>query len=242
MTRRSVEAVDSTADQKSAFRVAGLLLLGVDWVFGYDFFISYSHADGKNYPRRLKERLEKAGFRAFFDQTDYVPGADLPVETRRQVRKSRSLVVIGRSAALSSPWVQREVDAVLAQGRRPIIVDVNGAVEAAPETASVARAAREKHWLRLLERIDTGDGEPSDRTIAELQRGFHHTRQEENGNTCSWAYLLSSRSRPRWHSRKHVPRFSRQSALTPNATGHNSRQSALTPNATGHNGANVLRL
>ena len=37
----------------------------VDWVFGYDFFISYSHRDGLGYPRRLKERLEQTGFKGF---------------------------------------------------------------------------------------------------------------------------------------------------------------------------------
>lgn len=28
-----------------------------DFVFGYDFFISYKHADGENYPGVLEDRL-----------------------------------------------------------------------------------------------------------------------------------------------------------------------------------------
>jgi tetratricopeptide (TPR) repeat protein len=51
-------------------------------------------------------------------------------------------------------------------------------VEAAPHDAVLATIARERHWLRLDETLDDSDGEPTDRAISELVRGFHHTRQE----------------------------------------------------------------
>jgi tetratricopeptide (TPR) repeat protein len=156
----------------------GVIGRAVDWVFGYDFFISYSHGDGLRLPRRLKERLEQAGFRVFLDQTEYVAGDDLRRETRRQVVKSRKIVVIGRPAALRSEWVRREVDVALAHGKIPVIVNLNGAVEAAPEEATLAAMARERHWLRLTETLPDPDGEPSERTVSELVRGFNHTRQE----------------------------------------------------------------
>src|SRR5262245_11779841 len=100
----------------------------VDWVFGYDFFISYSHRDGMGYPRRVKERLEQAGFHVFLDQTEYVPGTNLSRETGRQVRKSRSIVLVGRANALQSKWVKREVELGLAHGKDAVIIDINGAV------------------------------------------------------------------------------------------------------------------
>src|SRR5712691_8822287 len=156
----------------------GLIARAVDWVFGYDFFISYSHGDGMRLPRRIKERLEQAGFRVFLDQTEYVAGDDLRRETRRQVVKSRKIVVIGRPGALKSDWVRREVDVALAHGKIPVIVNLNGAVEAAPENAALATMARESHWLRLTETLADPDGEPSEQTISELVRGFNHTRQE----------------------------------------------------------------
>jgi hypothetical protein len=78
-------------------KAEGLIARVVDRVFGYDFFLSYSHGDGMRLPRRLKERLERAGFRVFLDQTEYVAGADLRRETRRQVLKSKKIVVIGRA-------------------------------------------------------------------------------------------------------------------------------------------------
>ena len=150
----------------------------VDGIFGYDFFLSYSHGDGMMLPRRLKERLEQAGFHVFLDQTEYVAGLDLRRETRRQVVKSRKIVVIARARALRSEWVAREVEVALAHGKVPVIVSVNGAVETAPEDAALATMARERHWLRLIENLPDSDGEPSERIVSELVRGFNHTRQE----------------------------------------------------------------
>ncbi|UFZ04758.1 TIR domain-containing protein [Bradyrhizobium ontarionense] len=150
----------------------------VDRVFGYDFFLSYSRADGMHLPQRLKDRLEQAGFRVFLDQTEYVAGADLRRETRRQVLKSRKIVVIGRPGAFRSEWVRREVTAAMAGDVGPVILDLNGALAGAPADAPLASIARQRDWLRLAETLDDPDGEPSDRIVAELVRSFNHTRQE----------------------------------------------------------------
>ena len=40
-----------------------------DRVFGYDYFISYQHADGKRYPESVARRLTKLGYRVFIDAT-----------------------------------------------------------------------------------------------------------------------------------------------------------------------------
>ncbi|TBB38505.1 TIR domain-containing protein [Rhizobium ruizarguesonis] len=151
----------------------------VDWVFGFDFFLSYNHGDGKNYPGQLKRRLEMGGFRVFLDQTEYVAGLDLRRETRRQVRRSRKLVVVGRAGALKSPWVKREVDVALADGKIPVIININGAMEAAAGDAALAAIAVEQHWLLLNEpRSEHDEDAPSENTISELIRGFEYTRQE----------------------------------------------------------------
>ncbi len=158
-----------------------------DWVFGYDYFISYSHRDGKNYPRLLKERLERAGFRVFLDQTDYAPGTNLSRETRRQVLKSKVIVVVGREGALASTWVKREVDIALAHSRDPVIIDINGAMAKAQPGAGIVDTVRKEHWLRLLETVEqvpneagvlVDDGNPTDKAVGELIRSFGHTRQQ----------------------------------------------------------------
>ncbi|QND24509.1 toll/interleukin-1 receptor domain-containing protein (plasmid) [Rhizobium leguminosarum bv. viciae] len=161
------------------FNHGSLLSRLVDWVFGFDFFLSYNHGDGKNYPGQLKRQLEIRGFRVFLDQTEYVAGLDLRRETRRQVRRSRKLVVVGRAGSLKSPWVKREVDVALADGKIPVIININGAIEAAAGDAALAVMAVEQHWLRLNEPLGEHDEDaPSESTISELIRGFEYTRQE----------------------------------------------------------------
>jgi hypothetical protein len=155
-----------------------MILRAVDELFGYDFFLSYSHADGANYPIQTKDELEKTGFRVFLDRTEYVPGIDLRRETRRQVRKSRKIVVIGRSGAFQSVWVAREVEQALSQGKIPIIINVNGALHSAIPDSALAARAQDEHWLLLEESLEKSDGSPSDRTISELIRSFASTRQE----------------------------------------------------------------
>lgn len=150
----------------------------VDRVFGYDFFLSYSRADGMHLPQRLKERLEQAGFRVFLDQTEYVAGADLRRETRRQVLKSRKIVIIGRPGAFRSEWVRREIAVAENSDVVPVVLNLNGALEAAAADAPLAITIRKHDWLRLVETLDEPDGEPSDRIVLELVRSFNHTRQE----------------------------------------------------------------
>ena len=48
--------------------MTSILTRTADRVFGYDFFISYAHADGKNYPRELKKRY--GGRLAFWGAID----------------------------------------------------------------------------------------------------------------------------------------------------------------------------
>jgi WD40 repeat protein len=158
------------------FERAGLLQRAIDAVFGYDFFLSYSHSDGMAYPARLKNRLEAVAFKVFLDQTEYTPGIELQRETRRQVKKASKFVVVARPAALKSKWVLREVETALAIGRTPLLIDVNGAVQSAPDDAKLAAMARDNDWLRLEESID--DDAPSDHAVAELIRSFGSTRQE----------------------------------------------------------------
>ena len=167
-----------TSSWSESIKAERLMTRLVDRVFGYDFFLSYSRSDGMHLPQRLKERLEQAGFRVFLDQTEYVAGADLRRETRRQVLKSRKIVIIGRPGAFRSEWVRREIEVAENSDTIPVVLNLNGALEAAAADASLAVTVRKYDWLRLVETLDDPDGEPSDRIVAELVRSFHHTRQE----------------------------------------------------------------
>src|SRR5258708_1786580 len=74
----------------------------IDLVFGYDYFISYSHSDGANYPTKLADRLEASGYTTFLDNRVYVAGTDLQTATKRRVRMSKFLIIVGREKALKS--------------------------------------------------------------------------------------------------------------------------------------------
>ena len=64
-----------------------LLQRVVDGVFGYDFFLSYAHADGVDYPRALQQGLRAMGFKVCIDSEAYVAGEDLTKATRRPRRQ-----------------------------------------------------------------------------------------------------------------------------------------------------------
>lgn len=162
----------------------------VDLVFGYDFFISYKHADGAVYPRSLASRLGTEGYRVFLDEREYVPGDPLTQATKRRVRMSLYLIVIARPGAMSrSEWVVREVEVSLQAGGTPLVVDVDGAFERTiGDTDDERRRAASLRSLlndRLRIREPSGcpadsiyDGTASDHVIAELKRAFRSTRQE----------------------------------------------------------------
>jgi WD40 repeat protein len=147
-----------------------------DFLFGYDFFISYSHGDGMNYPRRLSERLEALNYKVFLDTKVYVAGTDLQLATRRRIRMSKKLIVVVRKNALESDWVLKEVKTCLDRGRAPIAIDVNKTLESSPPKQPLASHLKDK--IYIPESIADSDGEPSDAVIQELTRSFRATRQD----------------------------------------------------------------
>jgi hypothetical protein len=109
----------------------------LDQLFGYDFFISYAHADGSNYALKTKQLLEQRRFRVCVDLNEFPAGDSIGELTRRRIRGSRRLIVICRPAALSSRYVHLEVKEFVSRKGRPLVIDVNGTL--AIEQASWTR-------------------------------------------------------------------------------------------------------
>jgi hypothetical protein len=153
----------------------------LDIVFGYDYFISYSHRDGLNYPRQLSERLKASGFSVFLDKEIYGGGDDLNTATRRRVRMSTYLVVIARDGAMNeSHWVVEEVRECLAAKRTPIVIDINDAFEKASGDRPLKDLLASRLFIDENQPVeDEGayDGEPSDHVVEELRRGFKAMRK-----------------------------------------------------------------
>jgi hypothetical protein len=109
-----------------------LLVWLADFLFGFDFFISYAHWDGSNYPETLARVLEEDGYRVFLDRNDYKAGDDLRILTRRYVHNSNSLVLVTRpSARVRSTKVARVKRERACARQRPSGHEVKRSVERA---------------------------------------------------------------------------------------------------------------
>lgn len=148
----------------------------VDLIFGYDFFISYAHADGMQYPRVLAVMLKRMGYTVFLDTEGYQAGTDLRVATRRRIRMSRKLVVIAREQALVSGWVEREVQTCLDAHRAPVVIDINHTLGNATADVPVKQMLEDRLCIR--ESMPDVDGEPSAKTVQQLHQSYTATRRE----------------------------------------------------------------
>ncbi|HYC90419.1 MAG TPA: toll/interleukin-1 receptor domain-containing protein, partial [Thermoanaerobaculia bacterium] len=155
--------------------LAGFARGRADRLFGYDFFISYAHDDGADYPRELAKRLRERQFTVFLDEEVYVGGTDLPSATRRRVRMSNKLVVVGRPHVLTSTWVLKEVDESLAAEREPIVIDVDGSWAAADGANPLKQRIGERIYLT---EEPPGAVLPSPRVVDDLARSYDATRKE----------------------------------------------------------------
>lgn len=154
---------------------AGLPAL-LDLFFGYDFFISYAHADGSGYPEALREQLQAQGFKVFLDRHEYTAGEALQSATRRRIGMSRKLIVVVRPAALASTWVAKEVEVSLAAGKTPIAIDINDTLAHSPPDQPLAGLLKDR--IYLSERRREPDSVPEDATLQALVRSFTATRLE----------------------------------------------------------------
>lgn len=157
-----------------------------DWIWGYDFFVSYAHADGSlieqrkrrsRYVRLLAEKLRGRNFSVCHDETEYLPGDDLNAATIRRVRASAKLLVIARSAAMVSDWVLKEANVALAAHNDVAVIDINETYQRLPADNPLRRAIGNNR-LRFDEIIDDPDGEPSEALIDKLSSASQRSRRD----------------------------------------------------------------
>lgn len=81
-----------------------------DWLWGYDFFISYHWASGGSYAVNLAQRLREKRYEVFLDRAEYAMGDDWPTVGRRALDNTTRLVLIAtRQAVTISQPVEREI-------------------------------------------------------------------------------------------------------------------------------------
>ena len=99
-----------------------------DYLFGYDFFISYRWADGKTYAVRLASALQQRGYDCFLDSQSYTAGDDWKTAGAAAIRKTSQLVVVGSPKAIDSDPVLREAQIFAKSGRKVIPIDFGGSL------------------------------------------------------------------------------------------------------------------
>jgi WD40 repeat protein len=150
----------------------------LDFVFGYDFFISYSWSDGGGYASALTRQLRAQGFEIFLDRDDYASGDDWKKVGAWKLRRTSQLVLIGSPAALVSAPVIREIQIFSGTGRRIVPIDFDGSLEW-KTTDSPLAPYLPAEILRIREPSAALEAGPSEQVIATLRRTFNLVRQDK---------------------------------------------------------------
>lgn len=196
-----VAATPGAANETWYSRLAAALQAAL---FGFDFFISYRHADASNFARSLHASLEKK-FDCFLDERHYEAGHNLPWMQSRALRRARKLLVVVSPRAHVAPatgtdWLLAEVlefkHFARRRGVEPAIVPIGTA-----DTLSAAAFPDSK----LLREIPTpasnaicifDDAVESDRdvgpaAIAKLESDFREVRRRGLRRTATWAAIIA---------------------------------------------------
>ena len=177
--RRAGSSMSSGVSQESGGGLRALGRSAIDFVFGYDFFVSYAHGDGRDYPAGLRRALEGRGYRVFFDLETIHDGDDLGFVVRRFAKATPSLVVLAGVEALRSKWVAAEIAAAQSKRRRITAVEFDGAL--ASRSTDTPEQRETKLALSRTKVIDGGSLTAPldvDDLCDRLARAFKETRQD----------------------------------------------------------------
>lgn len=146
------------------------------FLFGRDFFISYSRRDAAAYAAKLASQLG-VRYSCYLDQLATPRGEKLPAPIQRELRRATVCVLIGSPGALRSVYVQHELELFLETGRPVLLVDAAGGLEGAPLNAPpwsyLTGVYRQPESREALVRA-----EPSPEVLAYLRDSFTFTRQD----------------------------------------------------------------
>ena len=90
-----------------------------------EFFISYAHSDSDE-AQRLVKALSAINIVGWLDTADIAAGTGIASDVRDALKKSDAVVVLLSPRALDSEWVQFEIGAAEALGKKIIPVIVSG--------------------------------------------------------------------------------------------------------------------
>ena len=174
---RSKQAERST-ETKDPIEKRGVLQKLADFLFGYDFFISYCWADGRIYAVELQERLETLGFNCFLDSSDYAKGDNWRAAGRRALKKTSRLILVGTPEALLSEPVANELRIFSKLNRRVFPIDFGGALAGIGSDEGLFKYL-DPDMLRVLEADEALANGPSEEVLDQIRGSFNLLRQDQ---------------------------------------------------------------
>jgi tetratricopeptide (TPR) repeat protein len=156
----------------------GLPRRALDFVFGYDYFISYAWRDGMAYATALGRQLSADGYEVFLDQVRFVSGDDWKEVAGWTLRRTGQVILIGSPATLVSAPVLHEIKRFHETGRRIIPIDFGGSLKWHSDGPELFRYLPDE-MIRIEESASALAVGPSAETIATLRRSFNLVRQDK---------------------------------------------------------------
>ena len=153
----------------------------VDVIFGYDFFVSYTWADGSQYAHSLYEKLKAQGFTVFLDEQEYARGDNWTLLGRRALRKTRQLVLVATPRVHESKPVLKELTEFQSTGRRIIPIEIGDSLDPQKYPESPLLPLLPAELLKINQPLQEGEipNEVQSDVIGELRKGFKHVRQAQ---------------------------------------------------------------
>ena len=143
------------------------------FLFGYDFFISYSRMDASEYASNLANNIIESGYSCYLDQWGSDPGKELPKRLKNKIKTSSVLIILASDASILSNSVGQEIDIFLPTKRVIIPVDFG----------NISNAL----WFKKIEGIalsnETNDkinhGKPSEALLNRAINSFTYIKQSK---------------------------------------------------------------
>jgi WD40 repeat protein len=155
------------------------------WLFGPDFFISYTRQDATNYAAELAHQLWEEGYSCAVDLWDTDVSESIPVRLLRRLVRSHVLIVLASPGAADSRHMPAEIAAFHSTRGRIMVVDFEGSYSACPfrQTLPGLPALKEsREALRL--------SLPSSDVVRCLVNSFDYIRRNKRIQISALATLL----------------------------------------------------
>ncbi|MEQ9411260.1 MAG: toll/interleukin-1 receptor domain-containing protein [Fuerstiella sp.] len=163
-----------------------------DFLYGYDFFISYRWDDGRNYAVALAQALQQLpeGFSVFLDSSEYAAGDSLSRLGNRAVRKTSRLVLVATAGVVDSEHVKRELNVFQSTGRRILVIDIDGSADALRAADADLNRILSQDNLMVCDSAESLTAGPSSDAIDAVRQSLlTELKRRQRQRAIRWAFV-----------------------------------------------------